>query len=82
MRTVFARDGRKAAALADAFHDLGREEPESSFSLFALHMVRQCIVGNYGAASVPSAIARLRKRGFRREIRALHPPWKRGRYAG
>lgn len=49
MRTAFARDGRKAAALADAFHDMGRES-QKQFLSYALHMVRQCIVGNYGAA--------------------------------
>ncbi len=49
MRTNFARDGRKATAMADAFHDLGRED-QKQFLAFALHMVRQCIVGNYGAA--------------------------------
>ena len=48
MRTCFAKDGRKAAALADRFHDLGRE-PQKQFLAYALHMVRQCIVGNYGA---------------------------------
>ena len=48
MRTCFARDGRKAAGMADRFHDLGRE-PQKAFLAYALHMVRQCIVGNYGA---------------------------------
>ena len=48
MRTCYARDGRKAAGLADRFHDLGRE-PQKQFLAYALHMVRQCIVGNYGA---------------------------------
>ena len=48
MRTCFARDGRKAAGMADRFHDLGRE-PQKAFLTYALHMVRQCIVGNYGA---------------------------------
>ncbi len=61
MRTCFARDGRKAAALADGFHDLGRED-QKQFLAYALHMVRQCIVGNYGAA----VAVRLRasERGF------------------
>lgn len=61
MRTNFARDGRKATVLADAFHDLGREE-QKQFLGYALHMVRQCIVGNYGAADA----VRLRssERGF------------------
>ena len=48
MRTCFARDGRKAAGMADRFHDLGRE-PLKAFLAYALHMIRQCIVGNYGA---------------------------------
>lgn len=48
MRTCYARDGRKAAGMADRFHDLGRE-PQKQFLAYALHMVRQCIVGNYGA---------------------------------
>ena len=50
MRTCFARDGRKAAGIADQFHDLGRES-QKAFLAYALHLVRQCIVGNYGAAS-------------------------------
>ena len=50
MRTCYAQDGRKAAGLADRFHDLGRE-PQKQFLAYALHMVRQCIVGNYGAKS-------------------------------
>lgn len=49
MRTCFARDGRKAAGIADRFHDLGRES-QKAFLAYALHLVRQCIVGNYGAA--------------------------------
>jgi len=49
MRTCFARDGRGAAGMADSFHDLGRE-PQKAFLAYALHMVRQCIVGNYGAS--------------------------------
>lgn len=48
MRTCYARDGRKAAGLADRFHDVGRED-QKAFLAYALHMVRQCIVGNYGA---------------------------------
>lgn len=48
MRTCFARDGRKAAGMADRFHDLGREQ-QKAFLAYALHMIRQCIVGNYGA---------------------------------
>lgn len=61
MRTCYARDGRKAAGIADQFHDLGRE-PQKQFLAYALHMVRQCIVGNYGAATA----VRLRtiERGF------------------
>lgn len=51
MRTCFARDGRKAAGLADRFHELGRE-PQKAFLAYSLHMVRQCIVGNYGAEGV------------------------------
>lgn len=67
MRTAFARDGRKAAALADAFHDLGRES-QKQFLLYALHMVRQCIVGNYGAAS--AVRLRASERGFAEKFAA------------
>ena len=67
MRTCFARDGRKAAGLADGFHDLGRER-QKQFLVYALHMIRQCIVGNYGAA----AAVRLRasERGFAEKFSA------------
>jgi DNA polymerase-3 subunit delta' len=61
MRTCFARDGRKATTLADAFHDLGRED-QKQFLAYALHMVRQCIVGNYGAAD--AVRLRTSERGF------------------
>jgi len=67
MRINFARDGRKATSMADAFHDLGRED-QKQFLAYALHMVRQCIVGNYGAATV----VRLRasERGFAEKFSA------------
>jgi DNA polymerase-3 subunit delta' len=61
MRTCFSRDGRKAAALADGFHDLGRED-QKQFLAYALHMVRQCIVGNYGATE--AVRLRTSERGF------------------
>ena len=61
MRTCYARDGRKAAGLADQFHDLGRES-QKQFLAYALHMVRQCIVGNYGAAG--AVRLRAAERGF------------------
>lgn len=61
MRTCFARDGRKTATLADAFHDFGREA-QKQFLAYALHMVRQCIVGNYGAAD--AVRLRASERGF------------------
>ena len=61
MRTCFARDGRKTATLADAFHDLGRED-QKQFLAYALYMVRQCIVGNYGAAD--AVRLRASERGF------------------
>ena len=61
MRTCFARDGRKATSLADAFHDLGREN-QKQFLAYALHMIRQCIVGNYGAES--AVRLRAAERGF------------------
>ncbi len=61
MRTAFARDGRKASNLADNFHDLGREQ-QKQFLSYALHMARQCIVGNYGAAG--AVRLRASERGF------------------
>lgn len=61
MRAAFARDGRKAAKLADSFHDLGREQ-QKQFLAYALHMLRQCIIGNYGAAS--AVRLRTSERGF------------------
>lgn len=67
MRTSYARDGRKAGVLADAFHDLGREG-QKDFLTFALHMVRQCIVGNYGAAD--AVRLRAAERGFAEKFSA------------
>ena len=64
---AFARDGRKAAGLADAFTTLeGRARKQ--FLLYALHMVRQCIVGNYGAAS--AVRLRASERGFAEKFAA------------
>ena len=68
MRTCYAQDGRKAAGLADRFHDLGRE-PQKQFLAYALHMVRQCIVGNYGAKS--AVRLRAAEAGFARKFAAF-----------
>ena len=67
MRINFARDGRKATSMADAFHDLGRED-QKQFLAYALHMVRQCIVGNYGAAT--AVRLRASERGFAEKFSA------------
>ncbi len=68
MRTCYARDGRKAAGLADQFHDLGREA-QKQFLAYALHMVRQCIVGNYGAQG--AVRLRAAERGFAQKFAAF-----------
>ena len=68
MRTCYARDGRKAAGMADRFHDLGREA-QKQFLAYALHMVRQCIVGNYGAKS--AVRLRAAEQGFAKKFAAF-----------
>ena len=68
MRTCYARDGRKAAGMADRFHDLGREA-QKQFLAYALHMVRQCIVGNYGAKG--AVRLRAAEQGFAKKFAAF-----------
>ena len=48
MRSCYAQDTVATVDLADAFAKPGREGMKR-FLRYALHMVRQCIVGNYGA---------------------------------
>tara|TARA_B100000767_G_scaffold7572_2_gene7494 strand:+ start:2601 stop:3728 length:1128 start_codon:yes stop_codon:yes gene_type:complete len=51
MRSCYAQETPAVVALADDFAKPGREAMKR-FLLYALHMVRQCIVGNYGAQSL------------------------------
>jgi DNA polymerase-3 subunit delta' len=51
MRSCYAQETPKTVALADDFAKPGRESMKR-FLLYALHMVRQCIVGNYGVQNL------------------------------
>jgi DNA polymerase-3 subunit delta' len=51
MRSCYTRDSVATVDLADDFAKPGREGMKR-FLRYALHMVRQCIVGNYGAQSL------------------------------
>jgi DNA polymerase-3 subunit delta' len=51
MRSCYMRDSVTTVELADDFGKPGREGMKR-FLRYALHMVRQCIVGNYGAQSL------------------------------
>lgn len=51
MRSSYMRDSVTTVDLADDFAKSGREGMKR-FIRYALHMVRQCIVGNYGAQSL------------------------------
>ncbi len=51
MRACWARDGEAMMRQANEFAGPGREY-QKRFITYALHMVRQCIVGNYGADSL------------------------------
>jgi len=59
MRACYALDTVALAGLAEAFSKDGRESMKR-FCLYGLHMVRQCIVGNYGASEVMRLTARER----------------------
>lgn len=48
MRACWAQDMEEMVSLGDAFSATGREGMKR-FLKYALHMVRQCIIGNYGA---------------------------------
>ena len=49
MRACWARDGEAMMRQSNEFAGPGREA-QKRFITYALHMVRQCIVGNYGAS--------------------------------
>ena len=49
-RACYANDSVTTVALSDDFAKPGREGMKR-FVRYALHMLRQCIVGNYGAQS-------------------------------
>ncbi|MBM55132.1 MAG: DNA polymerase III subunit delta [Euryarchaeota archaeon] len=51
MRACWARDAEAMMRQANEFAGSGRES-QKRFITYALHMVRQCIVGNYGAESL------------------------------
>ena len=51
MRACYSNDTPQTTQLADDFSKTGRESMKR-FLKYALHMVRQCIVGNYGAMSL------------------------------
>ncbi|MFB1018973.1 MAG: hypothetical protein QMC37_01865, partial [Flavobacteriales bacterium] len=51
MRACWARDGVALLKAANEFASPGRES-QKRFLTYALHMVRQCILGNYGADSL------------------------------
>ena len=51
MRACYANDSVTTVALSDDFAKPGREGMKR-FVRYALHMLRQCIVGNYGAQSL------------------------------
>ena len=51
MRACWARNAEAMMMQANDFAAQGREA-QKSFITYALHMVRQCIVGNYGATSL------------------------------
>lgn len=51
MRSCYAQDTVTTVSLADDFAKAGREGMKR-FLRYGLHMVRQCIVGNYGAQSL------------------------------
>jgi DNA polymerase-3 subunit delta' len=51
MRACWARDAEGMVAESEAFGSLGREA-QKRFLHYALHIVRQCIVGHYGAAEL------------------------------
>lgn len=51
MRACWARDAEAMMRQANDFSSPGREA-QKRFITYALHMVRQCIVGNYGATSL------------------------------
>ena len=51
MRACYAHDSVTTVALADDFAKPGREGMKR-FLRYALHMLRQCIVGNYGAQTL------------------------------
>jgi DNA polymerase-3 subunit delta' len=59
MRACYALDTVALAACAEGFSKDGRESMKR-FCLYGLHMVRQCIVGNYGASEVMRLTARER----------------------
>jgi len=51
MRACWARDGEAMMRQSNEFAGPGREA-QKRFITYALHMVRKCIVGNYGASSL------------------------------
>lgn len=59
MRACYASQSGKIVELAEAFAKPGREGMKR-FLIYALHMVRQCIVGNYGAMDLVRLTAKER----------------------